>query len=291
MEFKLKKIKEITLVGLFALSALSTAYAGTVTSTQLMDNYVGADGSRVSTTDYTPDNTNAYYDTKWMQVSRTTDTNGNTRLDVTVNSNFVSYNDVSSYKFGDLFMMDANDYKYADACTTNKGDASRGCNEYSERMDGNNYAVATNKSQNNWEYAFDLGGNRRYSYDDNDYQYGALKQIDQSHYEYSIKSTSKDREWQAIMVNDRAVDRIGNGSWNTIVSDNLLIMSFDITRSSLATADQIALRWAMTCANDIIEVVTDFAKTSTTSVPEPNSILLMLAAFAGLYHRRKLIKH
>jgi hypothetical protein len=289
MEFKLNTIKKISLMGLLALSALSTAYAGTVTSSQLNDNYVGADGRKKSTTDYTPNNITANYDTHWMKVSRITE-NGTTRLDVTIDSNFVSYNNSSSYRFGDLFMMDANDYTLADNC--NDGTNRIGCNEYTEQTYSTNRNIYTKKSPNNWQYAFDLGGNRRNSYSDNTFINGNLREVDQNNYEYSIGSTDKNRDWQAIMVNDNAVSTVGNGgSWNTIISQNLLMMSFDITGTTLATADQIALRWAMTCANDIIEVVTDFASSGAkTSVPEPSTVLLMLAGLAGLYSKRKTMK-
>lgn len=290
MEFKFSKIKKVTTVCLLIVSSISTAYAGTVTSSQLVDNYVGSDGRKQSTTDYAPNNSDAYYDTKWMQVSRITE-NGSTRLKVTIDSNFVSYNNSSRYKFGDLFMMDADNYTLADECDDGSGRV--GCNEYTEQTYSTNKNIYTKKSTNNWQYAFDLGGNRRSSYSDNTSIGGDLRKINQNDYEHSIGSTNKNRDWQAIMVNDRAVSTVGSGgTWNTIISQNLLMMSFDITGTTLATADQIALRWAMTCANDIIEVVTDFASKGgkTTSVPEPSSILLMLMGFAGLYSRRKSIK-
>ena len=264
-----------------AMMASSMGYAGTVTSSQLNDHYIGADGASSSTKDYTPNDATAHYDTHWMKVARTI--NGNQgSLTVTVNSNFVAHNTASSYKFGDLFIMDAAGYDLADACTDNKGNAAFGCNEYSEKR-SSDPIIDTVKSSNNWEYAFDLGGGRDSSYADNVVKTGKLKELDQDKYEYSLKSTKSDREWQAIMVNDSAVDSVGNGTWGTNVSEKLLTMTFDISNSSLMGAAQLALRWQMTCANDIIEVVTNFGP---TPVSEPKTFILMLLAGLGIIASR-----
>ncbi len=281
-------MKFITKMGVtcaaLAMLASTVSYAGTVTSTQLNDHYIGADGNNKSRKDYTPNDDVAHYDTHWMQVARTIDGNQGS-LTVTVNSNFVAYNTQSAYKFGDLFMMDAAGYQLADACTDNKGNAAYGCNEYSEKTN-DQIINGTVQSSNDWQYAFDLGRNRSNSYANDVSIGGKLKEIDQGHYEYSLKSTKGNREWQAIMVNDRAVDTVGEGSWNTNIAKKLLTMTFDISGTSLMGAAQLALRWQMTCANDIIEVVTNF-KSPSTSVPEPSTFLLMLLAGFGVFASRQ----
>lgn len=296
-------LKKILVTSLTLSSTLITvAQASTVTTAQLADNYVGADGRRISYTDYTPDNTDAYYDTHWMQVERVIDSNNNATLNVTVNSNFVAYNNSSSYSFGDLFMMDASldqngDSKYITADDCNDGTGRVGCNQYTEQTYTTSNTIHSEQSNNQWEYAFDLGGARSSSYSDTTVKTGNLRDLSdltinvndpQDAYEYSLSSTDRNRDWQAIMSNDSVVkNSLDTGTWKTLVSQDLLVMSFDITGTSLADADQIALRWAMTCANDIIEVVADLKDTVVTNVSEPTTVVLMLSALGGLFVKRR----
>jgi len=302
--FKKLKFALIGTVSLFHLG-IATAQASPVTSvtvyddysnkTQLMDNYVGADGNTVSYKDYTPIS-NDNYNTHWLAVERVLSGPNNeyAQLNVTVHSNFVSYNEDSRYKFGDLFLMDGNNYEMADTCDDGSGRV--GCNEYTEVASGETVSGATVKSNNNWEYAFDLGGDRKYSSDN--LESGKLRAIDaddQDRYEYSVNSTGDNRDWQAIYVKnpdgDRSTTTVGSGGkWKTDTSNDFLMMSFDITGTTLASANQIALRWAMTCANDIIEAVAHFRPSkpgTNTAVSEPGTLMLLLLSAFGLFATRK----
>lgn len=285
-------MKFITKLGVMcatvAMMTSTMANAGAVSTLQLDDNYIGAYANTTSATDYMPTNNNNY-DTHWMQVSRDLD---NGLLTVKVNSNFIGYDSI--YKLGDLFLMDANNYSAGAKCnnSTLSSDAF-GCSE-------NSYTAGTNK----WEYAFDLGFDLNDSTKNSTSNYnnktGNLRQLDtrgdvtssSSYYHQGVNTASQlkgGRSWQIVDAKSSS-QSVGNGNWNTDVGNKLLTMSFDISNTSLMTTDQIALRWAMSCANDIIEVVAKFKPSKpgdSTSVPEPSTMLLMLLAGFGLFASRK----
>jgi len=289
MEVFMKFINKLSMMcASIAMMASTMSYAGTVVTSVLDDNYIGAFADNTSNSDYMPTN-NSNYDTHWMQVSRDLD---NGTLSVQVNSNFVGYRSI--YKLGDLFLMDANNYTAASDCNDWRAGADAfGCSE-------NSYTAGTNK----WEYAFDLGldlnDNSKNSKSNYNNKTGQLRQLDtrgdvtdsRSAYHQGVNTASQlkgGRSWQIVDAKS-SNQSVGGGTWNTDVTAKLLTMTFDISNTALMTTDQIALRWAMSCANDIIEVVTNF-KTSkpgnSTSVPEPSTILLMLLAGFGFYSSRK----
>jgi len=274
-------------VFLGTVGASMTSIAGTVSSGILVDKYIGASYDNYSNKDYTPNNADANYNTNWMTVDKSDDG----ILTVKIDSNFIGYD--SQFKLGDLFLMDGDNYKTATSCTDSFGQAGfRGCNE-------NSYSAGTNQ----WEYAFDLElnlGDLNESNSESNYidKNGTVRKIDTSGdvtdvsglYQLDVNTSSQlktsggVRGWQIVDVKDTATEK-GLGTWNTDVSNQLLTMTFDISGTSLMAADQIALRWAMSCANDIIEVVTNFTTPpgGSTSVPEPSTFLLMLLAGFGLF--------
>ncbi len=284
-EVFMKFVNKISVMYILSTVMLSAAsYAGTVTTGQLEDSYVGARYNYYNNDDYRPNDNAANYDTHWMKI----DKSDQGILTVEVNSNFIGYD--SYFKLGDLFLMDANNYQMADTCTsisaTNGTNVNaRGCNE-------NSYSEGTNK----WEYAFDLGLdlanlNQRNSTNDYAQTAGTLRAIETSgnvtdvnggyHLDVNTSSQLKGsgvRGWQIVDVKSTA-DQVSNpnGTWSTDVSEKLLTMTFDISGTALMGAEQIALRWAMSCANDIIEVVTNFTSPNPpTPVPEPSTFMLIL---------------
>ncbi|MDX2367620.1 MAG: PEP-CTERM sorting domain-containing protein [Colwellia sp.] len=282
-------MKFITKIGAacttIAMMASTISYAGTVTTGQLGDHYIGAYAETTSTSDYMPTN-NPNYNTHYMQVSRIT--NGNQgSLSVTVNSNFVGYDSI--YKLGDLFLMDGANYNTAASCL---GGTARGCSE-------NSYTPGTNK----WEYAFDLGLDLNDSTKNSTSNYnneaGQLRKIDtdgditssSSAYHQSVNTASQligGRGWQIVDAKSSNSAVGSGGTWGTDVASKLLTMTFDISGTSLMDSEQIALRWAMSCANDIIEVVADLTTPGgSTAVPEPSTFLLMLLAGFGFFASRQ----
>lgn len=88
------------------------------------------------------------------------------------------------------------------------------------------------------------------------------------------------RRGQVIAV-DRAsstVEMVGTGTWSVDGPNSRLLFDFDLAGTSLANDDSLALHWAMTCGNDVIEGV--------AQVPTPvTAPLLALGLLAGLFGR------
>lgn len=271
-------MKFITKLGVtcatITMLASTVSYAGTVPVGALLDNYIGADGNSQSTQDAIG---GSNYDVEWMTV----DNSVSGQLTVKVKSAFVSHNTSSGYDLGDLFIMDAKNYTKAAKCSDGSGNI--GCNESSHKTTSN-----TVKSTNEWEYAFDLGGERDTNGVDENGHLRDIENTGNTAYSHDVIKTGKNgshRGWQVIMSENDPTSK-GKGKWSSDVGKDILTMTFDISNTSLMGAAQLALRWQMTCANDIIEVVTNFKK-SGTSVPEPSSILLMLLAGFGLFASRQ----
>jgi len=278
-------IKKATLIALFSISSsITAAHAGTVSTGKILDNYIGANASNTSDADYdyTP---NDNWDTNWLKLVKTTKDNGQTWLKAIIDSNFVGY-DGGSYEYGDLFLMDGADYTPADVCAD---DASKvGCST-------NSYTSGTNK----WQYAFDLGSDRS-DVNKNNKHSGSLIDLDttglvtdvNSEYHQQVLTSSEKhgtnvRKWQIVTLDSSydSFNEVGSGKWWSNLDKDRLILSFNITDTALASASTIATRWAMTCANDIIEGSVKLVK--KTEVPEPSTILLMLSTLIGLTLYRK----
>ena len=262
----------------FSVLSLNT-FATDITGETIMDNYIGAG--------YSGDvNGKIYkYDIDKMVVSR----NGTT-LNVDIFTAF--YNNIGDYgiDLGDLFM--AADESFNDG--TSPWDPAGGQYSASDR-----YSDTNNNTGTNWNYVYDLGGER-----DTISGTGQLK----SGFTTNDLKISSDlhggaRYNQAVRLADSNQTTHSSSNWSVDFYNNdgdayggrhdrkygKVSFSFDVSGTALATANQIAFRWAMTCANDIIEGVASFAPTTnSTAVPEPQTIVLMLLAMVGLTYRRKV---
>ena len=91
------------------------------------------------------------------------------------------------------------------------------------------------------------------------------------------------RDGQAVGVDraSRTVVALGKGSWSVASTPGNRHLSFivDVANSGLALSPNIALHWAMSCANDTIEGV--------QFVPEPGTLVLMVPALLAWGRRRK----
>ncbi|MBA6232125.1 MULTISPECIES: PEP-CTERM sorting domain-containing protein [unclassified Colwellia] len=278
-----------------AIAALSVssinAFATTLTADEIMkeytdngysdiqDNYIGK-GNRNDI------NGESYlFDVDQMFVSRV-----GTILSVDIFTAF--YNDINTdgIKLGDLFMAADNSF---DSTGESPWDPKR--NNSRDR-----YTSTADKSNTgtNWNYVYDLSGARKFTSGTGELKsgFGSNQVVSSS----DLHGTSS-RDNQAVMLADRNSDIVHDSSswyvdtnysyaktvgetWNGY---GKVSFSFDVSGTALATANQIAFRWAMTCANDIIEGVASFSGGSTP-VSEPRTIVLMLLAMAGFTYRRKV---
>ncbi|XQW86048.1 PEP-CTERM sorting domain-containing protein [Thalassotalea piscium] len=265
-------------IAAIALSASSvTAFAADIPATTIMDNYIGAG--------YSGDvyGSKSSYDIDKMTVSRT-----GAILSVDIFTSFYNNIGESGIRLGDLFMA------AGDSNVWNPNDLA------SDRFSQNNNK---NNTGTNWEYALDLGsetGSRK--------TYGGNSAWLRSVSANDLKDSNKfhgdsSRKHQVVMMgNNTAATNYGYSSWSmggiayTKEGINYGALSFtmDVTGTALETANQIAFRWAMSCANDIIEGLVSVAPTgaggnqANASVPEPETILLMLIGMAGIAYRRKI---
>ncbi|VAX07768.1 hypothetical protein MNBD_ALPHA03-413 [hydrothermal vent metagenome] len=214
------------------------------------------------------------YDIYSMEVSRV-----NGLMTVKINTRFVDYNTQNDIDFGDLFMSTegVNGRPVWDPT----GDPADGYKA------DNSFTTGTQ-----WDYVYDLNRARKLTgnninntsarlYELNDYDLADPHDADNFKY-----GTSRDPGTQLYRVkNERAAyaNAFSRGSVETNIDNDYLQFVFDVSGTQLATAEQIAFRWTMSCANDIIEGVVDFA----AKVPEPAALGLLLLGLAGVGFARR----
>ncbi|NQZ81272.1 MAG: PEP-CTERM sorting domain-containing protein [Colwellia sp.] len=278
----LKWIAAITL----SISSLSS-FAANIPATTIADNYIGAG--------YNGDvnGGNRYWDIANMTVSR--DSNGIMTVDILTSF----YNDIgkSGIVLGDLFMstdIGANGTPWNPTGTS-------GSNYSDDRFAENGGNTGTN-----WNYAYNIDQGERGNiwYTNGNYKYangsGTGRLVDNFGSDDLVHSNANNghRANQAVYLGAGSGDTINNsGGWSNegfTTQDGswygTLSFSFDTTGTALETANQIAFRWAMSCANDIIEGLVSISNGGGgggTTVPEPQTILLMLLGLAGITYRRK----
>ncbi|MFQ3194272.1 MAG: hypothetical protein ACI9N3_001090 [Colwellia sp.] len=281
----MKCLKWITAVTFSVLSL--NALATNVSGEEIIDNYIGA-GHSSDVNGYT-----SRYDIDKMLVSR-----DGTTLSVDIFTSF--YNDVNrnDIKLGDLFMAADEDLNGTATSPWNpNGNQPNKGDRYTDSATDSNTGT-------DWNYVYDLSGARNSMSGTGQLKSGfGSNQVVSSSYLHGTSS----RDNQAVMLADRNSDIVHDSSswsvdnrasyqktnpYNTSrsIGYGKVSFSFDVSGTALATANQIAFRWAMTCANDIIEGVASFTPQGggSTPVPEPETIVLMLLAMAGFTYRRKV---
>jgi hypothetical protein len=292
---RFKNMKCLKWIAAVTFSVLSiNAFATDVSGEKIMDNYIGA-GHRSDV-----NGGMSRYDIDKMLVSR-----DGTTLSVDIFTSF--YDDIGNngIKLGDLFMAADEDLNGTATSPWNpNGNQPNKGDRYTDSATDSNTGT-------DWNYVYDLSGARKFTSGTGQLKsgFGSNQVVSSS----DLHGTSS-RDNQAVMLADRSSDIVhDSSSWsvdnrasyqlthtyrsrrsnsyqNYNVDYGKVSFSFDVSGTALATANQIAFRWAMTCANDIIEGVASFAPQGggSTPVPEPETIVLMLLAMAGFTYRRKV---
>lgn len=279
-------LKWIPLLSLALVSKLS--FAGDIPATTIYDRaergvagfgYVGAGhGQDVKGSVHK-------YDIDRMVVSRT-----GTRLNVNIYTSF--YNDIgyNNIVMGDLFM----------AADPNDSQPWRPATSRWSRYQTDRYASTGSTTGTNWNYAYNLSNRDRAKKNG----YGRLV-TGFNHNDLRDSNSSSNRHHQAVSLRNNSGHQVaGQGGWNRWsvsrgaverrngVYYGLVNFNFDVAGTALESANQIAFRWAMSCANDIIEgMVSHRANKPPVNVPEPKTwVLLLLGILAITYKRNQLVK-
>ena len=198
---------------------------------------------------------------------------------VRINTGFVDINATHQggrkFYYGDLFM------------------STTGWNPTGNPADGYQGDNAFNTGTK-WNYVYDLNGARykKGSFTDTrSARLGKLADYDMNEessrkrFVYGSDRYDEDRDVSHLYRAGRNAvsNKFGQGSVEANTSDNYLEFIFDVTGTELASAQQIAFHWTMSCANDVIEGVVNFGN----KVSAPALVSLFLLGLGGIAFTRR----
>ncbi|OKY27971.1 PEP-CTERM sorting domain-containing protein [Thalassotalea sp. PP2-459] len=255
-------MKALKWIGAVLFSASSVmVQAEDIPATEINDNYVGAG--------YNGDvnGRNSVYDIQKMVVQRSGST-----LTVDVFTNFAGKNGYNGIEFGDLFM--------STDLPVNMGGWKTWQDSKTDR-----YSKYNNNTTTNWNYAYEL-----YEHDRDNSTQGRGRLVSGfDNTDVRTSNSSSHRQNQAVSLGgyNNVHTNYGDDNWHA--NNNKITFSFDVAGTALETATQIAFRWSMTCANDIIEGLVSIADDQSVEIPEPQTLMLLLLGFAGLALRKRAV--
>jgi len=269
-------MKKATLIKAISIAAFAAAFSQPVSATIINDNYWGGEDTD-GTTDSDIIGSPFTYAVDSLKVNKI-----GTKLTVTINTNYAGradqYNNNTGY--GDLFLSE----------TWSPAGVQP-------------YATDTNVTGTVWSYGLSLDGDAydsdgmiirdsstRMTNVDNTASLFALSGTnDQSTFLSDDVYFARHRAFQEVIVdrydanganNPYATDTGLDGMFTINAADKYIRFEIDVAGTDIENWSTVALRWTMTCANDVIE--------GEGQVPEPAILGLLAIGLLGLgFSKRK----